>query len=121
MTIGGKPSYYQLGTTRRPGKWKVFLLGPNAGPMAVIFTTQGNDFSSPRITALLGSQGIKFDHYRCSNFSYDSGREVFRISSSGKKDAWLGEYYSCGSAGCSIDLQLFLYQDDADGVNCNLD
>lgn len=72
-----------------------------------------------RPSSSLSETDLTFSVYRCSESARASGGNVvFRLEAPNKTPVWVEEWWSCGSAGCSFILNLFLLQGSANEVEC---
>lgn len=124
VTIRGKP----LTVLRRyiePHEWRITLFGARAGVLQIEISSIINSdelaLHDRALERLLGSRGVSVTPVKCLKNLASSGIKVYEIKIPKKKVAWLSHAWSCGSAGCSADLVLFLDRKLVDTVGCFLD
>lgn len=112
ITRDGEPTHYGLGKKKEPGKWKITLLGPRSGVSVVTITS---DAFADRLLAA----DILEEEVACrQHVSSTGGNLVYRIRLPGHVFAWLGESFSCGTAGCSADYAVVWSRRDAKELGC---
>lgn len=115
VTIRGKP-VQMLGRTSAPHAWQVVLLGSRAGYDRVELRSNMNhpELDEFDVPAELKRRGVPLRRLKCS----DPGMATFQVylyevSSRSKQPFWVLHSRSCGSAGCGVDLTMFLQPPDA--------
>jgi len=117
LTIDGKPTHQVLEKSLVPGRWTISLLGPRGGfTKANIFTSNSQDLGASILENLTGKLPLK--PYRCKTPSVSSGNKVYQVQGTGKKPFWINEEWSCGSAGCSLSLDIVFTKKEADKLEC---
>jgi len=117
FTVDGKPTHQVLEKKVAPGTWTITLLGPRGGfTKANIYTPNSQDLGSTILEGLKGKLPLQL--YRCKTPSISSGNKVYQVQGAGKKAFWINEEWSCGSAGCSLSLDLVFTKKEADRFEC---
>lgn len=117
FTIDGKPTHQVLERKVVPGRWTITLLGPRGGFTKVnISTPNSQELGSTILEGLKGKLPLQL--YRCKTPSISSGNKVYQVQGTGKKPFWINEEWSCGSAGCSLSLDLVFTKNEADRFEC---
>jgi hypothetical protein len=116
LTIGGAPTHEVLERTVVPGKWDIRLSGPRAGFTRVTVWSQSTGELKAVLEGLAKQLGAR--HYRCEPRFASSGNRVHSVDAPGRKPLWINEEWSCGSAGCSLSLDMVFTKNEADGFQC---
>jgi hypothetical protein len=116
LTIDGKPTHQTLENTVVPGTWKITLLGPRGGFTRVNIAAGNGELSPQLLEGLKDKLPLKL--YRCKTPDISSGNKVYQVQGAGKKPFWINEEWSCGSAGCSLSLDMVFTKKEADGFEC---
>jgi len=118
LTINGDVTHHVLRESLVPGTWDIYLFGPRIGVTSVsIRSDLSHELVRPSSSLLTTS--LSFLEYRCSESARATGGNIVsRMEAPNKRPVWVEEWWSCGSGGCSYTLNLFLYQEDANGVEC---
>jgi hypothetical protein len=74
------------------------------------------ELSHQRLEGLKDKLPLKL--YRCKTPDISSGNKVYQVQGTGKKPFWINEEWSCGSAGCSLSLDIVFAKKEADGFQC---
>lgn len=111
VTFNGHPSYH-LERYVTPSAWTIHLYGSRTGVMEVVLDTTypgGPDLENA------ANRGVQLDLLKCDpNLMVSSGVRLYRMKAPGKRQAYLLHGWSCGSGGCSSNLNLFLSREAAD-------
>lgn len=109
VTVGGKPTHTVLGRVVEPGNWQVILAGARAGVTYVIIDSSvlSQELSSGVLQAAVSKarNGIQLSHIKSCG-SVSGGSEQFRVTVPGKENAFVREWWSCGSGGCNAIITL---------------
>jgi len=118
LTIGGAPTHTVLKTAVEPGRWKVTLMGARVGPFYVSIEP---DVSSPQLEPSVLQKAVSktsnglsvISIKRCeADSSGLTGDELFRVTATGRKPAFVQEAWSCGASNCSASFVLTFSEDD---------
>ena len=99
-----------------PAPWQITIMGARAGVSAI--SLDSNVLSHELGEGLLKDATQKDSAFKITQLnrcgSASGGKSLYRIATFGRKDAFAKETWSCGSAGCSADLKIFLFKEDAE-------
>ena len=114
--INGKAIPMVLKRRMGPAPWQITLRGSRAGVNVVSLDSNvlsheiGTNFLEH---AIKNNHVLKITHlHRCGEIS--GGKRLYRVSTPARKDAFVQEWWSCGSGGCSADLTIFFVKEDAE-------
>lgn len=105
-----------LETTSRPCKWNISLEGPRCGYMEFHISLGNNQEVDPGkyIDATIGKIADHMLYGKDKEGAASFGFRMYQVNISGKRKIWLNFQWSCGSAGCSLDITGYLNKEDAD-------
>lgn len=114
--INGNATPLVLKRRIEPATWQVTLMGSRAGVGAI--SLDSNVLSHELGEGLLRDATQKDSAFKITQLnrcgSAIGGKSLYRISTSGRTDAFATEFWSCGSGGCSAELTIFLFKEDAE-------
>lgn len=107
VTVRGKPTHTVLGKTVEPDRWNIRLMGPHAGVSLVEISS---DVNSQELDPDLLAHALKIGRADSLSLksvgSCEDHSEMFIASGASYQPLPMTESWSCGSAGCSIELLL---------------
>jgi hypothetical protein len=114
--INGNATPMVLKRRIEPAPWQITIMGARAGVSAI--SLDSNVLSHELGEGLLKDATQKDSAFKITQLnrcgSASGGKSLYRIATFGRKDAFAKETWSCGSAGCSADLKIFLFKEDAE-------
>jgi len=119
ITVNGKPAYTVLKRTVEPGRWTVTLMGSRAG---IDFVSIDCNCLSRELDAQLGKMATKSEGgLEASSLKtcgdYQVRYELSRVTTLGKKPAFVLEGNSCGSTGfCETSFALHFSKKEAENA-----
>ena len=119
VTISGEPIHI-LRKYWEPNPWRITVVGPRAGIIRMEISSQINSQelqlrSSGRRDGE-APDSISDRQVRSARCGKRRGKVILHPVP-GKHPAWLHHQWSCGSAGCSSFLTVFLFRKDADALS----
>ena len=120
ITISGEPIHI-LRKYWEPNPWRITVVGPRAGIIRIEISSQINSQELQLQNILEGEMEKRRIQHRidkCDPLGAASdGERLYFIQFPEKHPAWLYHQWSCGSAGCSSFLTVFLFKKDADALS----
>lgn len=121
VTVNGKATHEVLAQTVQPGIWDIVLGGSRIGISSasirsgsISYELEGLD-----IPSILAKAKMKLTKIKCFNESASGGNVLYKVTSPNKKPAWLLNWWSCGSAGCSRTINIYYSAESTQDVQCS--
>lgn len=116
VTVDGKVTHEVLKQTVQPGEWLITLGGALVGVSKVSITS---DLSHDLDPSILTKAKINLTPVKCLNEPVSFGNVLYKVTAPNKKQAWLLNEWSCGSAGCSIGINIYYDAESTHDVQCH--
>jgi hypothetical protein len=98
-----------LGKNKQPCKWNLKLTGNKAGYYKFSINSIGSNelYSNYDIEELFESKNYKSRLIAMDNLYMSDGFKIYNIIFENKKEIFLKYWWSCGSAGCSVNIDCY--------------
>lgn len=120
VTVNSKVTHTVLAQTVQPGKWLITLSGARAGVSKVSIESDvsSQELDEVDIPFILEKSKMKLTPTKCLDEPASFGNVLYQVTAPNKKPAWLLNTWSCGSGGCSRDIDIYYHLQDIQKVEC---
>ena len=120
VTINGRVTHTLLKQTVEPGTWVVGLHGARIGVNRVNIASDVNsqELDGTSIKEILRNPGINFKAIKCFKEPATGGNTLYTVNAPNKRPAWLLDKWSCGSAGCAREFEIYYSESETKDIYC---
>ena len=119
-TSNGKITHEVLEKTIQPGTWIITMSGARVGVdnISIASDVISRALDNSELISALTRAKIKLTPVKCKNEPASFGNTFYKLAAPGKQPAWMLNTWSCGSAGCSVEFEIYHSPRNLEGLEC---